>query len=62
MHILRVEQKQDALQAEARVVISRIQALLNTPRDSQQPDGPKYRYRDMTILMSEVANSGPQLA
>jgi len=65
MHLLDVSPGEDgetieALEAEAQVVIERIQALLNTPFD----DGNglrNYTYRDMVILLSAASNTAPKL-
>lgn len=65
MHLLDVSPGEDgetieALEAEAQVVIERIQALLNEQFD----DGNglrNYTYRDMVILLSAAANTAPKL-
>lgn len=65
MHLLDVSpgddgDKVEALEAEAKVVIDRIQALLNEQFD----DGNglrNYTYRDMVILLSAAANTAPKL-
>lgn len=65
MHLLDVSSGEDgetveALEAEAQVVIERIQALLNEQFD----DGNglrNYTYRDMVILLSAASNTAPKL-
>ena len=65
MHLLDVSANEDgeaveALEAEAQVVIERIQALLNTQFD----DGNglrNYTYRDMVILLAAASNTAPKL-
>ena len=65
MHLLDVSPGEDgetleALEAEAQVVIERIQALLNEQFD----DGNglrNYTYRDMVILLSAASNTAPKL-
>jgi len=65
MHLLDVSANEDgeaveALEAEAQVVIERIQDLLNTPFD----DGNgvrNYTYRDMVILLAAASNTAPKL-
>ncbi|MBQ2929135.1 MAG: helicase-exonuclease AddAB subunit AddA [Clostridia bacterium] len=65
MHLLDVSPGEDgetveALEAEAQVVIERIQALLNEQFD----DGTgmrNYTYRDMVILLSAASNTAPKL-
>ena len=65
MHLLDVSPGEDgetveALEAEAQVVITRIQALLNEQFD----DGNglrNYTYRDMVILLAAAANTAPKL-
>ena len=65
MHLLDVSPGEDgetieALEAEAQVVIERIQALMNEQFD----DGNglrNYTYRDMVILLSAASNTAPKL-
>jgi ATP-dependent helicase/nuclease subunit A len=62
MHLLEVSPGEDgetveALEAEAQVVIERVQELLNTPFD----DTRNYTYRDMVILLSAAATTAPKL-
>ncbi len=62
MHLLDVSANEDgeaveALEAEAQVVIGRIQELLNTPYDETR----NYTYRDMVILLAAASNTAPKL-
>ena len=62
MHLLDVSPNEDgeaveALEAEAQVVIERIQELLNTPYDETR----NYTYRDMVILLAAASNTAPKL-
>ena len=65
MHLLDVSPGEDgetvqALEAEARVVIDRVQALLNEEFDDGKTRR-RYRYRDMVILLSAAATTAPKL-
>ena len=65
MHLLDVSPGEDgetieALEAEAQVVIERIQALLETEFDDGRGMR-KYTYRDMVILLSAASNTAPKL-
>ncbi len=65
MHLLDITPGEDgesieALEAEAQVVISRVQELLQTQFDDGS--GPRcYTYRDMVILLSAAATTAPKL-
>lgn len=50
----------DALQAEAQVVIEKVQTLLETDFDDGKTTR-KYTYRDMVILLSAAASTAPRL-
>ena len=62
MHLLDAAPSEDgeaveALEAEAQVVIERVQELLNTPYDETR----NYTYRDMVILLAAASNTAPKL-
>ncbi|MBQ7137973.1 MAG: helicase-exonuclease AddAB subunit AddA [Clostridia bacterium] len=62
MHLMDVSPGDDgetieALEAEAQVVIERIQELLDTPYDETR----NYTYRDMVILLSAASTTAPKL-